>query len=1025
MTSKNSLFFFIATLLYITSFGQTYEDAAAKALIPIAKTVQISKQSSVPSFIVFEEESQMTVEEFKRWEQSTFHYEDGLSFKTRKTVDRAMGTTHIFRDQFYHNIPIEQALSVIHHKNGRVVYTNGTVHNRIGISTDPYFSEADVTALVLAHLGIDTKAWQRLNTNSEHERTIYYQSQRDELKHALIIYQKDGQYHLAWKSYFRSRQFDTYEYIYTDAQTGKVIHTNSALLNCNVGTAETTYRGNQQIQTDNRIINFILHNDCGNADIRTRNEDGVDFANDDNIWDENDNIQRAARTAHFGVTGAFDYFEARHGQIGMDGSGTVDVEILDWANNAFFDPETLTLRFGMGSDFDDESDDRTAPDICGHEFTHGVLFATGGITDFDNHETASLHEGIADIFGNEVEAFMDNAAPEWSLFEDMEGFGVRFLDNPNADIHPFADNGSADTYLGNFWTGSFQHGDGGVVRFWYHLLSEGGSGVNDHGGTYEVQAIGRAAAAEILFDAIAAGAFGASPDFNTARNATIQSALEFANNEFCSQAVGSVTNAWHAVGVGDKFYPDVSISGLNMTNANTIPVGGTFYAYYDLAANTQYLFDQETTVGFYLRSYCVGSNGLSFPFSIKIDEVECGKVTSHSTFLSLPSNIPAGNYYLMAKADAYNEITETNELNNSMCIPITIIEPVVLPDFVIETPSVNPSEVDAGSSFNISYRLRNIGTGYGGYTFTGCFLSTDATHSPNDVFLAGNFANGLLPGSASAVISSLTIPNGTSPGEYYIILQADYYDWREELNENNNYAAVRITVTGMQTPLPDLTISNVSPSPETGAPPLKSPGAWMSVRYDLVNLFGAVPPDPTTTSLFLSTDETLSMDDIALTTTGNQLPGTKAAVFQIPSNAAVNTYYKILIVADFANQQAEVLETNNVGIGHVVVYAALTGGDPGGDQADLETDLDAPSQTTLRVFPNPTRDQFTVAYSVQEEPIGISIFNATGQQLIQLSLEEAEQTGQWQYNGEQLPAGLYYIQWQAKKEVELLKLVVE
>ncbi|MEO0876713.1 MAG: CARDB domain-containing protein, partial [Bacteroidota bacterium] len=558
---------------------------------------------------------------------------------------------------------------------------------------------------------------------------------------------------------------------------------------------------------------------------------------------------------------------------------------------------------------------------------------------------------------------MDNAAPEWSLFEDMNGFGTRFLDNPNADVHPFTVNGSADTYLGNFWSGALQHNDGGVVRFWYFLLSEGGSGVNDNGHAYEVQGIGRAAAAEILFEAIAAGAFGATPNYNTARNATIQSALEFADNEFCSQVVGSVISAWYAVGVGNNFWPDVSLSGLNVTNANTIPVGGTFYAYYDLAANADYLFDQETTVGFYLRSYCAGSNGLSFPFSIKIDEVECGKVTGHSSFLSLPSNIPAGNYYLMAKADAYNEITESNELNNSMCIPITIIEPVVLPDFVIQTPAVNPSEVDAGSSFNISYRLRNQGTGYGGYTFTCFYLSTDATHSPNDVSLGGSFANGLLPGSSSLGSGSLNIPSGTAPGDYFIILEADCYDWREELNENNNYAAVRITVTGMQTPLPDLTISNVSPSPETGAPPLKSPGAWMSVRYDLVNLFGGVPPDPTITSLFLSTDETLSMDDIPLTTTGNQLPGTKAAVFQIPSNAAINTYYKILIVADFANQQAEAVETNNVGIGHVVVYAALTEGGTGGDQPDLETDLDATAQTTLRVFPNPTHDQFTVTYS--------------------------------------------------------------
>ena len=64
MTFRNALLFFIASLLCMVAYGQTYEGDAAKALIPIAKTVQINERTDIPSFIVFEDELQVSVKEY-------------------------------------------------------------------------------------------------------------------------------------------------------------------------------------------------------------------------------------------------------------------------------------------------------------------------------------------------------------------------------------------------------------------------------------------------------------------------------------------------------------------------------------------------------------------------------------------------------------------------------------------------------------------------------------------------------------------------------------------------------------------------------------------------------------------------------------------------------------------------------------------------------------------------------------------------------------------------------------------------
>jgi len=97
-----------------------------------------------------------------------------------------------------------------------------------------------------------------------------------------------------------------------------------------------------------------------------------------------------------------------------------------------------------------------------------------------------------------------NAAPEKDTYligEEivLSGTSLRSMINPNSGL-----SAQPDTYQGNFWhTGSSDNGgvhtNSGVMNFWFYLLAEGGSGINDNGDIYNVSGIDKIKAAKIVY----------------------------------------------------------------------------------------------------------------------------------------------------------------------------------------------------------------------------------------------------------------------------------------------------------------------------------------------------------------------------------------------------------------------------------------------------------------------------------------------------------------------------------------------
>ncbi len=1035
MNPQTKILILFCFLLSINLNAQSYSGADAEQILPGTETVQMGEQSAVPTFVVFKEDEQILTKDFERWERTAFPFSDGITFKTERTVESSTGS-HQFRYQYYRDIPVEFALSVVHSKEGKVSYFNGDIHNDLSLNATPGISKAKALQTALAHLNIDQAEWDREFHAAQQKPTPEGLHKQEHLEQTLVVYPHKGMYYLTWKILLSSHHFKADEYIYVDAHRNKVVHTFKAGLECNAGAAVTTWRGTQGIDTDLVGGTFRLHNDCDDHDIRTRVfGTNANFTDGDNFWGNPATLFQAAHSAHFGVTGAWDYFNDTHGQVGLNpdpNDGTVNVFIGTFRgdNNAFYRGNTQNLEFGRGPNLGDPMDDFTTPDICGHEFGHGVFWLTGGATNLGNHQTATLHEGIADIFGNEVETFLDGGgAPDWSIGDERNDGTFRSLNAPNTDVHPVG-TGSPDTYFGNLWTNNRPHNDGGVIRFWYFLLSQGGSGTNDNGTFYNVQALGRATAARILYRAIADGSFGTSPSYWTARNATLQAANDIFGA--CSNQRRQVGNAWRAVGLGDSSLPDLRLTGLTLPNGTSVPEQTSFTVNYNLLTNINSPQITGTYVGFFLRSTCTNS-GLTSPFTVQVGGTCYNGTNNITQTINLSSSTPPGTYTLIAKADGLNWIAESNEWNNISCRTITVTVNNNLPDLDPNAPSVNPSSLEAGNSLTASVLLQNIGNATAGSSYMCYYLSTDPYYSSNDTYLGNRYFGSINAGSASSGSRTLTIPSNVAPGNYYIVYRADCYNWRAELNENNNSTFRYITVEAPPSNLPDLVINGVSPGPMTGSPPFVNRGQYFTVNYTLANQQSGTNAGLSHTKIYLSTNNTYGSGDIFVHNAFNQSPGSKSATFQIPYSA-LSQYYYVLIIADFDDDVTEAYETNNVGNGHLIVSSGLVSNTPSNGVLEVSEDppisprLSAQNDQSfeISVFPNPTSDQFTVQYPVQEaQEVAISLYNSAGQNMGNYLLDAARQTGQWQYTGQQLPTGLYYIQWRAGQEMRSTKVVVE
>jgi uncharacterized repeat protein (TIGR03803 family) len=163
------------------------------------------------------------------------------------------------------------------------------------------------------------------------------------------------------------------------------------------------------------------------------------------------------------------------------------------------------------------------------------------------------------------------------------------------------------------------------------------------------------------------------------------------------------------------------------------------------------------------------------------------KGNSGATAITIPSDTPTGTYYLIAKANALDQVPETSETNNTLAKPIKIG-----PDLRVLSV-VAPSTATLGSTITVSDSTTNGGGGSDQVvTQTGFYLSPTSTQL--SIPLGYRTVPVLGPKATDSGSISVTIPSDIAVGNYYIVAHADDANAVVETSEGDNKRSTRITI---------------------------------------------------------------------------------------------------------------------------------------------------------------------------------------------------------------------------------------
>jgi hypothetical protein len=176
-----------------------------------------------------------------------------------------------------------------------------------------------------------------------------------------------------------------------------------------------------------------------------------------------------------------------------------------------------------------------------------------------------------------------------------------------------------------------------------------------------------------------------------------------------------------------------------------------------------------------------------------------GTSITASRSVTIPIDTPGGTHFLGVCLDDDNAVTESSEGNNCLAHPRSITITAVDKDLVIEGLGLSSSSVTLGGSTTGSYNIANRGTTTVTESYTEkIYLSTNNTLGGTDVLLGTSHLHTTdLPSNTTHFNSvTLTIPTGTTPGSYFILVEADALATVTESDESNNVTATPLTVSG-------------------------------------------------------------------------------------------------------------------------------------------------------------------------------------------------------------------------------------
>jgi subtilase family serine protease len=303
--------------------------------------------------------------------------------------------------------------------------------------------------------------------------------------------------------------------------------------------------------------------------------------------------------------------------------------------------------------------------------------------------------------------------------------------------------------------------------------------------------------------------------------------------------------------------------------------------------STNFLFDESDTLLQGARS---------------VPALAAGASSAGITFVTIPSGLTTGTYYLIAHADGTGNLAEANETNNTRWSSLQVGG-----DLVVTALSASP-RAEPGGTLAISDTTRNQGAAAVNPTTTAFYLSANYILDAADVRLgAGRSIPALAAGNSSAGTTVVTIPANVAPGLWILFAKADADAAAAETQEANNTRSMTIQVG------PDLVVTSILSLPATPA------GGSVTIT-DTVNNRGAGTAAASRVRYYLSTDVILNTAADTLLAAGRDVPelasnasSTGSTLLTLPSGIAAGQYF-VLAVADGDQAVPEASETNNTGV---------------------------------------------------------------------------------------------------------------
>ncbi|MCJ8163553.1 M4 family metallopeptidase [Pontibacter sp. E15-1] len=468
--------------------------------------------------------------------------------------------------QYHKGVRVEYGVYSVHSKNGVVESINGEIKKIKKLNVKPSLSEKAALGRALAFVGAQTYMWQVpaqeawIKAQENNPKATFYPEGELVIVENFMNSAKteDAQQVLAWKFNVYAQQPLSRDYVYVDAQTGKIVHKDAIIKHAAVAaTAATRYSGSRTITTDSYAGSYRLRDVSRGGGIETYNcktttnyNIATDFVDADNNWTSgeysNAAKDNAGLDAHWAAQMTYDYFKNRFGRNSYDNAGAKIKNYVHYDlnyENAFWNGSVMT--YGDGAT---RFDALTSLDVGAHEIGHAVCSSTANLV--YSNESGALNEGLSDIWGAAVEQYAAPTKSTWLIGEDIDKQrpSLRSMSNPKAEGQP-------DTYKGiNWYSGTADNGgvhtNSGVLNYWFYVLSVGKAGTNDIGAAYSVSGIGIADAAAIVYR-MESVYMTANSGYADARTYAIQAAEDLFGAG--ANQVIQTTNAWHAVGVGGKF----------------------------------------------------------------------------------------------------------------------------------------------------------------------------------------------------------------------------------------------------------------------------------------------------------------------------------------------------------------------------------------------------------------------------------------------------------------------------------------